>query len=162
MSSASLTIKASDEATPPLTARQEEMLRLGRAHGETELTLDLDLVMSTMTEDVWWRFDNVGLVCRGQSAVREWYRRTLPALIPSIVDAKEGLLAFGESQVVMEHILDLRFPDGVVRPATFMTVLYFRGDKVSGERVFMGNEWARIHAEIMGADILDVPGCSYE
>jgi hypothetical protein len=146
------------QTKPALTV--EEMLAITGAHLEAEGRIDVDATLDTMAENPWWEMCTLGVRVEGREAIREWYSRVLPGVMALLTDVRERVMTFGENYLVVEHLIDVNFPDGTNRTCPHIATFYFEDGKLLGERAYTDVHLAQVWSDVLGPEFMSLPGVS--
>ncbi|HKA13532.1 MAG TPA: hypothetical protein VKH41_00825 [Myxococcota bacterium] len=121
----------------------EKMAALGSLHAELEGRGELAPLLATLARDPVYEFHPIGLRMHGDDRVRRFYahfcEHFLPlrysyALVAEWVDA---------GSVAQEYEIALRV-DGAIERFRVLGILYARGEKLGGERVYASERFIRL------------------
>ncbi len=121
----------------------EDMAALGARHAALEAAGDLEPLLATLAPDPVYEFHPVGLRMRGDALVRRFYTQFCERFLP--LRAGYALVAewASETSVAQEYDVDLRVDGGVER-FRVLGILYARGDRLGGERVYAPERFVRL------------------
>jgi len=120
-----------------------KMAALGARHAELEGRGDLEPLLATLAPDPLYEFHPMRRCMRGDARVRRFYSYFCEHFL-SLRD-RYALLAewVDEDSVAQEYEIALRV-DGAVEQFRVLGVLYRRGDRLGGERVFASERFVRL------------------
>jgi hypothetical protein len=130
------------KSTPGWTV--EKMAALGALHAELEASKDqLEPLLATLAPDPVYEFHPIRRCLRGDERVRRFYTHFFEHFVrlrDSYVLLEEWV---SERSVAQEYEIALRV-DGAVEHFRVIGVLYARGDKLGGERVYASDRFVRL------------------
>ena len=119
------------------------MAELGALHAELEGRGDLEPLLATLAPDPVYEFHPIRRRMRGDDRVRRFYTYFCDhflALRDSYSLVAEWVT---ESSVAQEYEIALRV-DGAVEHFRVLGILYRRGDRLGGERVYASDRFIRL------------------
>ena len=129
------------DSPPPWSV--EKMAALGTLHAELEGRGELEPLLATLAPDPVYEFHPMRRCMRGDARVRRFYSYFCEHFL-SLRDSYALLAEWGdEDSVAQEYEISLRV-DGAVEPFRVLGVLYRRGDRLGGERVFASERFVRL------------------
>jgi hypothetical protein len=119
------------------------MAALGTRHAELEGNADLEPLLATLAPDPLYEFHPMRRCMRGDDRVRRYYTYFCEHFLA--LRHSYALLAewVSEDSVAQEYEIALRV-DGAVERFRVLGVLYARGDKLGGERVYASERFIRL------------------
>ena len=121
------------------------MAALGALHAELEGMgpEQLEPLLATLAPDPVYEFHPLRRCMRGDDLVRRFYTRFFEQFVP--LRESYALLAewASETSVAQEYEIALRV-DGAVEHFRVLGILYARGDKLGGERVYASERFIRL------------------
>lgn len=119
------------------------MAELGARHADLEGRGELDALLETLAPDPVYEFHPARLCMRGDAMVRRFYIQFCERFLPM----QEGytLVASWASRtsVAQEYDVSVRV-DGVAERFRVLGILYARGDRLGGERVYAPERFVRL------------------
>jgi carboxymethylenebutenolidase len=125
------------------------MEEVWKAHTDAEfLDHDVEAALATMTDDAFVINMPTGMGGRGQNEVRAFYRDRFVNSLPDDIAAELTNRVVGDNALVdelhhtfthtrqMDWILPGLPPTNKKVEVDIVAVVYFRGDKISGERIY--------------------------
>jgi hypothetical protein len=130
------------KSTPGWTV--EKMAALGALHAELEASKDqLEPLLATLAPDPVYEFHPIRRCLRGDERVRRFYTHFFEHFV-RLRDSYSLLEEWvTEHSVAQEYEIALRV-DGTVEHFRVIGVLYARGDKLGGERVYASDRFVRL------------------
>jgi hypothetical protein len=121
----------------------EKMAALGARHAGLEAEGALEPLLETLAPDPVYEFHPVGLCMRGDATVRRFYEQFCERFLP----LRAGFTLVGEwvneTSVAQEYDVSLR-TDAGVETFRVLGILYARGDRLGGERVYAPERFIRL------------------
>ena len=119
------------------------MAALGALHAELEGKGLLEPLLATLAPDPVYEFHPLRRCMRGDDRVRRFYEQFCSRFLP--LRARYALLDewVTLTSVAQEYEIALNI-DGAVESFRVLGVLYARGDKLGGERVFASERFVRL------------------
>lgn len=120
------------------------MAALGALHAELEGSKgDLEPLLATLAPDPVYEFHPIRRCLRGDDRVRRFYTYFFDQFL-QLRDSYSLVAEWvSESSVAQEYEISLRV-DGAVERFRVLGVLYARGDKLGGERVYASDRFIRL------------------
>lgn len=125
-------------------ALSARLLAAVRRHLEAEASRDVPATLSTITEDCRYEFPWQDLVIDGSASLARYYEmlfasRPGPTLAPNI----RRYWISGDDTVIIELAIRYQVSDDAVAEALLMSVFTVRGDRLSGEMIYVVDhqEW---------------------
>jgi hypothetical protein len=119
------------------------MAALGARHAELEGRGDLEPLLETLAPDPVYEFHPARLCMRGDAMVRRFYTQFCEKFLP----LRAGYTLVSEwtsaSSVAQEYDVSLRV-DGGLEHFRVLGILYARGDRLGGERVYAPERFIRL------------------
>lgn len=137
-----------------LTAKQLEVIH---AHAAAEFANDVEATMATVCENPWYELVGLGLLLEGREAVREWYRRSLPAMTEREVVGEPRVDGIAPDTMMSEYYVCVTV-GGVVTKCRCLAVISLEGDLFKGERIYSDPFLSELWAKDLGDDFDKVPG----
>ena len=129
------------DAPPGWDAKQ--MAALGARHAELEGRGELEPLLATLASDPIYEFHPMRRCLRGDARVRRFYTHFCEKFL-ALRDSYALLAEWvDEDSVAQEYEITLRV-DGAVEHFRVIGVLYRRGDRLGGERVFASERFVRL------------------
>lgn len=126
------------------------MAELGARHADLEGRGELDALLETLAPDPVYEFHPARLCMRGDAMVRRFYTQFCERFLPM----QEGYTLVAswasETSVAQEYDVSVRV-DGIVEQFRVLGILYARGDRLGGERVYAPERFIRL----MTGDLFD-------
>jgi len=121
----------------------EKMAALGTLHAELEGRGELEPLLATLAPDPVYEFHPMRRCMRGDATVRRFYEQFCSRFLA--LRSSYALLAewVNETSVAQEYEITLRV-DGKLESFRVIGVLYARGDKLGGERVFASERFVQL------------------
>jgi hypothetical protein len=121
----------------------EKMAALGTLHAELEAKGDLEPLLATLAPDPVYEFHPLRRCMRGDERVRRFYEQFCTRFLSLRHDF--ALIAEWVSidSVAQEYEISLRV-DGAIEHFRVLGILYARGDKLGGERVYASERFIRL------------------
>jgi hypothetical protein len=138
----------------------EQMEELYNAHAAVEFVGDLEGTMATVVADPHYEWPTLGWRIDGQDAVREMYRRILPAAKERNMTGETRLQAFATDALVAELYVSFDSAAGERLTSQSMVVMMFDGGLIGGERTYTDASFGRVIRGYLGDDFGEVPGVS--
>jgi hypothetical protein len=143
-----------------------DMIALVRAHMDAEIRQDIDAVMATLIADPYYEIHPLGLRIRGQSAVREMYKRLLPGSFDYIVESRAMTFNTGDPRhvwigpdgVVIREFCIVQPPAGGRFEISEMAIFAVEGSLLRGEQFYCNQPLARLFKGALGPDFASLPG----
>jgi hypothetical protein len=121
----------------------EKMAALGRLHAELEANGPLEPLLSTLAPDPVYEFHPLRRCMRGDDRVRRFYEQFFARFL-SLRHGFELVAEWvGLDSVAQEYDISLRV-DGAIEHFRVLGILYARGDKLGGERVYASERFIRL------------------
>jgi ketosteroid isomerase-like protein len=147
-------VLATDVAQPS----QREMEELIYEHMRAEQARDLDRVMATLCPDPVFEIHPLGIRIEGWDAVAEKYRRTMSGIWADVLeDTVVGIWRSNDS-VVMQDVARCTLSNGKEGTLHALTIFDFQGDRLKGERVYLGALALEMMKRALGSDFNSVQG----
>ncbi len=127
----------------PLGWSVAKMAALGTLHAELEGKGELEPLLATLARDPVYEFHPMLRCLRGDDRVRRFYThfcRDFLRLRDSYSLVSEWI---SESSVAQEYEIALRV-DGAIERFRVLGILYARGEKLGGERVYASERFIRL------------------
>ncbi|MGW4125430.1 hypothetical protein [Nocardia sp. NPDC004711] len=142
-----------------LSKKQMEEILL--AHEIAELEMDVEATMATLTPNPHYELASLGLAVDGTDAVRETYRRILPNRGRNVA-AEKRVHAVADNTLLREAFMSFNTLEGERVTGLYLVVMAFDPDLklISGERMYMDPNFAKMMSEQLGPDFGDLPGVS--
>lgn len=120
-----------------------DMAELGTRHSTLEAQGDLAPLLETLVDDPFYEFHPIGLCMSGGPTVRRFYTQFCEHFLP--LRAGFELIAewVNEDSVAQEYDVSLRV-DGRVETHRVLGILYRKGERLGGERVFASERFIRL------------------
>jgi len=119
------------------------MAELGARHADLEGRGELDALLETLAPDPVYEFHPARLCMRGDAMVRRFYAQFCERFLPM----QEGYTLVAswasETSVAQEYDVWVR-ADGGVERFRVLGILYARGDRLGGERVYAPERFIRL------------------
>jgi hypothetical protein len=119
------------------------MAALGALHAELEGRGELEPLLATLARDPVYEFYPMRRCMRGDDRVRRFYTY----FCAEFLRLRDGYSLVGEwvdeGSVAQEYEIALRV-DGAVEHFRVLGILYARGDKLGGERVYASERFVRL------------------
>lgn len=144
-----------------------KMEEVWKAHTDAEfIAHDVEAALATMTGDAFVENVPTGMGGRGKSAVRSFYRDHFVNSLPDDIAGELRHRVVGESAIVdevhhtfthtkqMDWILPGVVPTGRKVAIDIVAVVYFRGDKICGERIYWDQATVLRQAGLLQRDAL--------
>lgn len=137
----------------------DQMEALQKVHELAELENDLEATMATLVDHPVYEMPSLGLRVEGLEAVREAYRRMLPAAVgQQRAWADAWLHGVGPNALCRGAYVYFDTDEGR-KTGQYFVVMSFEGDKIKGERMFMCDTYAKEMAKLFNDDaFLTMPG----
>jgi hypothetical protein len=119
------------------------MAALGALHARLEGRGELEPLLATLAPDPVYEFHPIRLRMRGDALVRRFYEQFCSRFLglrESYALVEEWVT---ESSVAQEYEIALRV-DGAVEHFRVLGILYARGEKLGGERVYASERFIRL------------------
>lgn len=138
----------------------EEMEAILAAHEIAELAQDIDSTMETVVPNPHYEFPTAGWAVDGQEAVREHYRRSLPAGAKYKVASKKRVHGAGPNTLFREASFSFDTDDGQRLTGQYLAVIEFDPvlKKIKSERQYGDSIFDKFLAPHVGLDYGDCPG----
>ena len=139
---------------------KNEMEEILLAHEKGELEEDLDATMATLVDNPHYELPTLGYAFDGYDAVREAYSRIMPGTRSRNVAAKMRVHAIDSNTLVREAHVSFTSSSGERVNGNYIVVMSFDPEErlISGERMYMDTNFAKMMSENLGPDFKDVPG----
>lgn len=143
-----------DDLTP------EEMEEILYLHEIREASLDVDATMETVVDNPHYEFPSGQWAADGQEAVREHYRRALPAGVTTDAASAKRVHGVGPNTLFREATFSFTNEKGERRTGQYMTVIEFDPEtkKIKSERQYGDTIFHEFLAPHIGPDYGDTPG----
>jgi len=119
------------------------MAALGALHAELEGRGELEPLLATLAPDPVYEFHPLRLCLCGDARVRRFYTYFCERFLP----LRAGYTLVGEwvseTSVAQEYEIALRV-DGAVEQFRVLGILYARGERLGGERVYASERFVRL------------------
>ena len=119
------------------------MAALGALHAELEARGELEPLLATLAPDPVYEFHPLRRCLRGDARVRRFYTHFCERFLP----LRAGYTLVGEwvseTSIAQEYEIALRV-DGAVENFRVLGILYARGDRLGGERVYASERFIRL------------------
>jgi hypothetical protein len=142
------------------TLSLEQMEKLYNAHAAAEYVSDLEATMATVVADPHYEWPTLGWRIDGRDAVREMYRRILPATKERNMTGETRLQAVAADALVTELYVSFDTATGERFTTQSMVVMVFGDGLIVGERTYADESFGRVILDYLGGDFGEVPGVS--
>lgn len=138
----------------------EEMEAILAEHELGELAQDLEATMKTVVPNPLYEFPSAQWSAEGQEAVREHYRRSLPAGAKTMVASKKRVHGAGPNTLFREAWISFDTEDGQRLTGQYVAVIEFDPvlKKIKSERQYGDTIFHVFLAPHVGPDYGDTPG----
>ena len=130
-------------ATVPQGWTIEKMAALGTRHAELEAKGDLEPLLATLAPDPVYEFHPLRRCMRGDDRVRRFYEQFCSRFLSLRSDFALIAEWVGIDSVAQEYDISLRV-DGAIERFRVLGILYARGDRLGGERVYASERFIRL------------------
>jgi len=121
----------------------EKMAALGTLHAELEAKGDLEPLLATLAADPVYEFHPLRRRMRGDDRVRRFYEQFCARFLSLRHDFALISEWVSLDSVAQEYEISLRV-DGGIEQFRVLGILYARGDKLGGERVYASERFIRL------------------
>lgn len=135
----------------------EEIEKVLYAHEAVEAAVDLEGTMATVVDDPYYELPINGLQIAGREAVYELYRRTLPFFDKLEISAEKRVHGLAPNTLCREAHVTVSV-NGERVTGNYSVVIEVRDNLIAGERLYTDPFFARLFAESLGNDFINVPG----
>jgi hypothetical protein len=135
------------------------MAELGARHADLEGRGELAPLLATLARDPVYEFHPMRRCLRGDDRVRRFYEQFCARFLPMRESYSLVAQWVSEDSVAQEYEIALRV-EGAVERFRVLGVLYRRGDRLGGERVFASERFVRLMTGELFDELepLDSPG----
>lgn len=146
--------------------QEAEMLAMVRQHMDAEIRQDIDAVMATLVKEPYYEIHPLGLRIRGQSAVREMYKKLLPGSFDYIVESRAMTFNTGDPAnvwvgpdgVVIREFCIVQPPKGERFEISEMAIFSFEGELLKGEQFYCNAPLAELFKGALGPEFGKLAG----
>jgi len=121
----------------------EKMAALGTRHAELEAKGDLESLLATLAPDPVYEFHPLRRCMRGDDRVRRFYEQFCTRFLSLRSDFSLIAEWVSLDSVAQEYEISLRV-DGGIEHFRVLGILYARGDRLGGERVYASERFIRL------------------
>jgi hypothetical protein len=121
----------------------EKMAALGTLHATLEANGPLDELLATLAPDPVYEFHPLRRCMRGDDRVRRFYEQFFARFVQLRHDFELIAEWVSLESVAQEYDISLNV-EGVIEHFRVLGILYARGDKLGGERVYASERFIRL------------------
>lgn len=143
-----------------MTRKQMEAILL--THEIAELEADIEGTLATLVDNPHYELAMLGLAVDGMDAVRELYKRILPATGYQNMAAKARVHALAKNTLVREAVMSFTNKNGERVTGLYMVAMEFEPETglISGERMYADPNFGGAMEDLIGKDFVNLPGVS--